>query len=173
MDTNLLICAYGPDRTGIVEEISNAALNNNANILDSRMSVLGDHFSILMLVSAPTTSLEALKRDTEKISNLSVSIKAIGIRSVKNDVFEYKVSIVGEDVKGIVHEITSYLKSINSNVITMDTSRGYAPHSGTQLFRMEILLETPKSENVRQFKTGLMDVCDRLNMDVDIEPTNR
>ncbi|MBL8025631.1 MAG: hypothetical protein JNL74_04435 [Fibrobacteres bacterium] len=173
MNTNILICAYGPDRTGIVEEISNAALKNEFNILDSRMAVLGDHFSILMLVAGTAAMFDVLKKDASSISGLTVSLKSVSDREIKSDVFEYKVKIVGEDAKGLVHEITKYLKSQNANVLTLDTSRGHAPHSGTQLFRMDILVEAPKNVNVRNFKTGLIELCDRLNMDVDVEQVGR
>lgn len=170
MESQYLLCAYGPDRPGIVEELSEIALKNNCGISDSRMALLGDHFSILMLLSGPKGGGEALNKGFAAVRGLTVSLKEVLGRKIKADVFEYSIRVVGEDVKGIVHEVTNYLKAQGANVLTLDTSTGHAPHSGTLLFKMDMVVEVPRTANLRSFKTGLISLCDKLNMDVDAEP---
>jgi len=169
MQTQYLLCAYGPDRPGIVEALSDIAVRENFSISDSRMAVLGDHFSVLMLLNGPQEGAEEMKKAVAALKGLTVSLKEVRGRSVKDDVFEYSIRIVGEDHAGIVHEVTNYLKARDANVLSLDTSTGHAPHSGTQLFRMDMIVEVPKKANLRTFKSGLTELCDRLNMDVDAE----
>ena len=52
MDEQLVITALGDDRPGIVDELSNALFKHKLNIEDSRMSVLGGEFAVLLLVAA-------------------------------------------------------------------------------------------------------------------------
>ncbi|MCK5262904.1 MAG: glycine cleavage system protein R, partial [Gammaproteobacteria bacterium] len=51
MNQKLVITALGADRPGIVDELSNTLLTHQLNIEDSRMSVLGGEFAILLLVT--------------------------------------------------------------------------------------------------------------------------
>jgi len=51
MEQLIVISALGTDRPGIVEALSRAVLDRKGNILDSRMTVLGGEFAVLMLIS--------------------------------------------------------------------------------------------------------------------------
>ena len=47
---HLIIKGIGPDRPGIVSNISKFVTSNNGNIEESRMIRLGSEFSIIMLI---------------------------------------------------------------------------------------------------------------------------
>ncbi|HDO34642.1 MAG TPA: glycine cleavage system protein R, partial [Chromatiales bacterium] len=51
MNNLLVVSALGQDRPGIVNELSLAILNCGCNIEDSRMTVLGGEFAVILLVS--------------------------------------------------------------------------------------------------------------------------
>ena len=51
--TQLVMSALGKDRPGIVDELSKSIYDLECNIADSRMTVLGGEFAILLLVEAP------------------------------------------------------------------------------------------------------------------------
>jgi len=169
MENQFLISAFGPDKPGIVEELSNMVLKNNCSVADSRMAVLGDHFSVLMLITGEGKNLRSLETDINKIDYLTITFKEVKERKVREDVFVYSIKVVGEDTKGLVHKITAYYKSLGINVINMDTSLTHAPVSGMPMFSMAMQVEVLKETNIRDFKQGLSDLCDRLNIDVDIE----
>ena len=46
----LVISALGRDRSGIVDELSKTILDHDCNLADSRMTVLGGEFAILLLI---------------------------------------------------------------------------------------------------------------------------
>ncbi len=46
----LVLTAVGPDRPGLVSEISSLVLAAGANLEDSRMAILGGEFALLVLV---------------------------------------------------------------------------------------------------------------------------
>src|ERR1700683_1113366 len=67
----LIIAAVGPDRPGIVGELTAHLHGGGANILDSRMVNLRGEFAMLMLVEAPESAAgklgDGLPRVGEKI----------------------------------------------------------------------------------------------------------
>ena len=63
MSSLIVISALGSDRPGIVEALSGAVLAREGNILDSRMTVLGGEFAVLMLVSGQEDALAQLEHD--------------------------------------------------------------------------------------------------------------
>lgn len=52
MEQLLAISALGHDRPGIVTDLSRGILDNDGNIIDSRMSVLGGEFAVILLVAS-------------------------------------------------------------------------------------------------------------------------
>ena len=51
MSKNLVISALGNDKPGIVNALSKAILDQGGNISESRMTVLGGEFAMMLLVS--------------------------------------------------------------------------------------------------------------------------
>ena len=63
MNELIVISALGSDKPGIVQALSGAVLERGGNILDSRMTVLGGEFAILMLVSGSADAISRLEQD--------------------------------------------------------------------------------------------------------------
>ena len=61
MNTLLVISALGDDRPGIVNDLSTVILEYGCSIADSRMSVLGGEFAVILLVSGNWDSIAKLE----------------------------------------------------------------------------------------------------------------
>ncbi len=59
----LVLSALGPDRPGLVAEITEYLTKRGANVEDSRMAVLGGEFGVLVLVSGAPEEVAAVERD--------------------------------------------------------------------------------------------------------------
>ena len=57
----LVISALGKDRPGIVDQLSKLVLEHDCNIADSRMTVLGGEFAILLMVEGNWNTLSKLE----------------------------------------------------------------------------------------------------------------
>src|SRR3989338_7416408 len=55
---HLVIPAVGPDRVGLVEQITQFLLHEGCNIEDSKMAVFCGEFTIILLVSGEAAGLE-------------------------------------------------------------------------------------------------------------------
>ena len=77
-ETFLVLSALGPDRPGLVAEVTEYLTSRGANVEDSRMAVLGGDFGILVLVSGPEGRIAAVEADHEALSEttgLSVMLR--------------------------------------------------------------------------------------------------
>src|SRR5215831_10117581 len=74
----LVLSALGPDRPGLVAEVTDYLTERGVNIEDSRMAVLGGDFGIILLVSGGADRIAAVEADHEALSDqtgLSVMLR--------------------------------------------------------------------------------------------------
>ena len=57
MQEYLVISAIGEDKPGIINGLSQAASECGCNILDTRMTVLGGEFALIMMISGQTDQI--------------------------------------------------------------------------------------------------------------------
>ena len=67
MNQYIVITAVGQDRPGIVNDLSKTILDSGGNVTDSRMTVLGGEFALLMLVGSSGIAIEAMENRVGKI----------------------------------------------------------------------------------------------------------
>ncbi len=173
MKKSLVITAIGEDRPGIVNELTDVLLKASLNIEDSRMSVLGGEFAVMLLVTGSENSINSIhqqKKSLEKTLQLNLLIKATSGR-ISNDSFSrYEITVEGLDNPGIVHKLAHYLSQQRINIVNMQTDSSHAPHTGTPMFTVNMLVDIPSSHDMEQVKDDFSKECDELNMDVKFHP---
>lgn len=175
MNQSLVITAIGADRPGIVNELSEVLLNANLNVEDSRMSVLGGEFVVMLLVTGNADSISSIQQQKEALAeklNLNLLIKSTTNRSNNDDHLSYKITVEGMDNPGIVHKLASYLSQHSINIVNMQTASGHAPHTGTPLFTVNMLVDIPNKHDLAQLENDFSALCDELNMDAEFTPAD-
>lgn len=172
MNQSLAITAIGEDRPGIVNELTEVLLNANLNIEDSRMSVLGGEFAIILLVTGNDASIQSIqqkKNELETALNLSLLVKSTTSRRKNNDLASYTIKVEGMDNPGIVHKLARYLSQQGINIVNMQTQSSHAPHTGTPIFTVDMLVDIPAAHNIDQVQDEFTKVCDGLSMDAEFK----
>ncbi|HEY8946448.1 MAG TPA: ACT domain-containing protein [Polyangiaceae bacterium] len=168
----LVLTAVGPDRPGIVSELSALIHRAGANLEDSRMAVLGGEFALLLLVSGSDQALQTAARlASDNAGQLGLDIvhrRTTGPRRALN-VLPYHIRVSGFDRPGIVQAITSVLARRRVNVGSLSSNLAYAPHSGTPLFVLEADLEVPSETVLSELRRELVAKCDDENLDLSFE----
>src|SRR5690349_17000100 len=75
VEKHVVISALGPDRPGLVAEITHYVTERGGNIEDSRMAVLGGEFGVMMLVSGSPSEIGKIAGEIaglEKVTGLSI-----------------------------------------------------------------------------------------------------
>jgi glycine cleavage system transcriptional repressor len=171
MTTKLVISALTADRPGIVDELSNIIYDHALNIEDSRMTVLGGEFAILLLVGGEQSSLDALQsqlNNIEQALQMRLLIKPTTEPATVSNVIPYYVDVTALDNPGIVHNITRFFSKQNINIVNLHTKRYPAPHTGSPMFALQMTIDIPAETAIEQLNDAFMQVCDDLNVDAEL-----
>ena len=109
----VVLTAVGPDRVGIVDDIAGAVPASGCNIEESKMAVLGGEFAVIMLVSGPAASVEALTRSLPALGGklgLQLECRPTHEPRVEEKGRPYLLKAVSLDTPGIVHSVTAILR---------------------------------------------------------------
>ncbi len=173
MKKHLVISALGSDRPGIVNNLSKAILDCGCNIEDSRMTVLGGEFAVILLVSGHWSAVAKLENQMpalQKKLELTVTSKHTEPRPVRSNMVPYMVDVVAMDHPGIVHDIAEFFAARNINIEEMNSLTYPAAHTGTPMFSLNMTISIPADINIGHLRHEFTDFCDALNLDATLEP---
>ena len=171
--SQIVITAVGPDKPGMVGELTGHLSAAGANILDSRMINLRGQFAIIMLVEADEGRAAALKSGLPAAcTGTGLTIEITDGRTAAPAVkgVPYRIKTYSMDQPGLVHKISDALRGHGVNIEELVTRQESAAFAGTPLFIMELRVTVPAEVAVRKLRGELEKVCEGLNMDLDMEP---
>lgn len=162
-----VIATLAQDRPGIVSELSKVVHGLDLNIEDSRMTVLGGEFAVLMSVSGRTDALERLEA--------ALAAKAT------DDGFVYlfrrtadrpeagrrvlSVSVESMDHPGIVSGVTAFFSARGANILELETDTERAPHTGAPVFSLKMEIEVSAGEAIEGLREAFIGFCEREGLD--------
>jgi len=171
MRADIVFTLTGPDRVGIVEEVTGVLLGLDGNVETSRMARLGGAFAILALVALPA----------ERLADLEPAFGHLIARGYKVTVSEtaptpaeagarlpYRIEVTGADHEGIIHEIARIVSQRGINIESVETGTSSAPVSGTPLFSMKAVVAVPRDLAGQDWKAELSEAARQANVDVTV-----
>jgi len=169
----LVISAIGPDRPGLVDELTASISNRDANVADSRMVNLRGEFAVVMLVEVADDVAETLRNElvanAEK-AGLRANVKVVGQDGEADaPAVPYRIRTYSMDQVGLVHRITHALHVLKVNIEELTTRLEHGPHSGTPLFSMDMIVSVPEGVPLKNLRDALEGLCAELNCDLDID----
>lgn len=172
MTTKLVISALGADRAGIVDQLSDIIYTHDLNIEDSRMTVLGGEFAILLLVSGELSAIESLQArsaEIEQALQMQLLIKQTAESAPAGNNIPYSVEVAAIDHPGIVSKISRFFSSRNINIVNLQTERYAAPHTGSPMFALHMTIGASADTNIAQLRDAFTEACDELNLDAELK----
>lgn len=172
MRTEIVLTLAGPDRVGIVEEVTGALLAVDGNVGTSRMSRLSGEFAILMLASVPTDRLAELEESFDGLIGQGYTLNLRPVTGAQSAAFAgwlpYRVEVSGADHEGIVHDVARGLSETGITIESAETGTTPAPESGAPLFTMTALILVPPALAETEWTAAIVDAAARANVDVTI-----
>ena len=168
-----VLTASGPDRVGIVDDISGIVAEKNCNIEDSRMAVLGGEFAVIMLVSGAQEAVGALMKALPgRGEGLGLSIECRATRAPrgKEEGRPYFLEVVSLDTPGIVHSVTAVLRKSGANIESLETDTGAAPWTGAPMFRMKAHIVVESGQRVSDLRGALARLQGDRDLDIVLKP---
>ncbi|MFP6857022.1 MAG: ACT domain-containing protein [Roseibacillus sp.] len=134
MPSSLVMTVIGPDRPGLVEELSKTIASHEGSWLESRMAHLAGHFAGLLRVECPDEKSAELVSALQSLEGLSVQVaEELERPAGKKKVLSFDV--VGNDRPGIIQELSSAIARAGGNVEELISNLESAPHAGHPMFR--------------------------------------
>ena len=177
IDTNnknlLVITALGKDRPGLVASLTEAINQQQCSICESRMSLLGGEFAIIMLVEGQWNNIAKLEQTLPTLQDsleLILQTKHTEQRETKASAIPYTVEVLALDNPGIVHKVTDFFCFRKINIHDLQTDSFNAAHTGTKMFALTMTIEIPTSMHIPGLREDFLEFSDDLNLDAIIEP---
>ncbi|MDC7233235.1 MAG: amino acid-binding protein [Spirochaetales bacterium] len=170
MDKNLaVLTAVGEDRIGIVDDLTSEIEKKHGNILESRMSVLGGEFAVIMLISGEKRAISGLIGDLDHLegkTNLRIEIKPTKKSEKDTNGIPYTLECVSLDNPGIIHSVTRFIRQEGINIENLETETAHAPWTGAPLFRMKANVIVPMTVSVQEIRLGLNQLEQEKDLDI-------
>jgi glycine cleavage system transcriptional repressor len=118
----LAITVIGPDRTGIVADVSEALAGVGANLSDSTMTRLRGHFAMTLICTGPDAG--AVEKALAPIcadGRLLATVRAVEPSDSAGAGEPYLVSVHGADRLGIVAAVTRVVSAGGGNITDLTT----------------------------------------------------
>jgi glycine cleavage system transcriptional repressor len=172
-ETFLVLSALGPDRPGLVAEVTEYLTERGVNVEDSRMAVLGGEFGVLVLVSGPPGPIAAVEADQGALAagtGLSVVLRRTKSPEEHRRAAVIPCLVTAEaiDQEGIVRSVARALHRVGVNIVSLETTAYEAPVTGSPLFRLEARLDVPQATGVARVRRAMDEVAEAENLDIDV-----
>ena len=108
----LVVTAIGTDRPGIVNELTKIVTQTDCNIVDSRLAVFGNEFTLILLLSGQWNAITRFEAD---LSERSAQLELVTImkRTSEHKLASYSgqvsIKLDGQDAPGCIGQFTEYL----------------------------------------------------------------
>jgi glycine cleavage system regulatory protein len=167
MRETLVLTVLGPDRTGLVEALSDRIAAAGGNWEASHLARLAGQFAGVVLVTV----------DRERVESLTIALRALDTRGLEVIVrpteappapagARIRLELTGDDRPGIIRDVSRVLAERGVNVEELETRVTSAPMSGEPLFNATALLHVPPQLTLSDLRAGLEALAGELMVDL-------
>jgi glycine cleavage system transcriptional repressor len=169
------IAAIGRDRPGIVADLSEFVYACSCNLEDASMTMLGNEFATLMLVSGVGVELAndlangARKLEWER--RLTVFIRPVDAQSAAPASSEptlWTLVAEGVDKAGIVAGVSRCLAERGILITDLRGRVSPMPESGTPLYTLTLRMNVPSTVDSRDLSTALREIAAKLDVELSL-----
>ena len=171
MNSTLILSVIGPDRPGIVDDLSSVIIDNNGNWLESRMCNLAGQFAGILLVECAENKRDGLMNALKKLeqSDLKIQMTLGGNGPEISPRATIELEIAGPDHPGIVHDISHFLAERDINILEIVSHCEEGAMSGGYVFHSNISASIPQLHDISDVEDALDGLADSLNVDITLD----
>jgi len=170
-----ILSAIGQDRPGLVADLAQLVYDCDANLEDSRMTILGTDFAVILLASsngdACADALAHGAKRLERDHGLTILLRALdaGPRAAPpDDHVLLRIGAAGEDKAGIVAGLCRVLAEQGVNIRELSTRSQPGP-GGSPHYEMTLTAEAPERADLDALRAALEAEANRLIIDIQLD----
>ena len=171
MQVSLIVSVIGPDRPGLVEQLSSAVTQAGGNWEGSRLVRLGGQFAGMVQVILPENQLQALESQLVSLESAGLNVTSVHSGEQTTDAANgtaVNLEVVGQDRSGIVSTISKVLADQGVNVIELATACKDAPMSGERDFHTTAKLGLPGNIDLADLRYSIEEIATDLIVELDL-----
>ncbi len=174
-EKQLAVTAIGPDRAGLIRDLSGIVTSAAGNIQESRMIALGSEFAILVLISGNWHSLAKIREKLDALQTAGDMTVTIRDSSPRTGISAapYMIDVVSLDHEGIVLGLSNFFAARGLEIAELNSRRYNAPHTGAAMFSVQLTVNVPAATQVASLREEFLEYCDGENLDAIMEPAAR
>ncbi|MEM1441522.1 MAG: ACT domain-containing protein [Verrucomicrobiota bacterium] len=166
MKLSLIVSVVGPDRPGLVQELSAVVTEAGGNWEGSRLMQLAGQFAGMVQVVLPKDNLTELETKLSSLQEKGLTVSVIHASDETSGSEEagktIQLEVVGQDRSGIVAAISESLANLGVNVIELATDCKPAAWSGETHFFTEATVLLPPSLDEEDLRKQIESIADDL-----------
>lgn len=169
----LVVSALGSDKPTLISTLAAAFRDCGCSLRDSRMTVLGSEFAMVMLLAGQWNAIakaEGVLPKLEASHGLSLHARRTEPRPTTHRLIPYNVEVIAVEQLGIVHDVADFFAQREINIDDMMTTSYTASHSGTLMYSLHMTIGLPINTAIATIRGEFMDFCDELNLDAVLSP---
>ena len=173
MSNYLAISVLGDAQSDLIERLARVIADCKCNIIDSRMSILGEVSASILLVQGNWNTLSRLETQVQRLAQehaLSVHMRRTKGYPEQSDLRPYAVEVSALDQPGIVQKVAGFFASRSIQIQEMMTRSYTVPHTGTPMTSVNLVIGVPAKVHIGVLREEFMDFCDDFNWDAVLEP---
>ncbi|MDP2562422.1 glycine cleavage system protein R [Psychrobium sp. 1_MG-2023] len=162
----LVVTAMGTDRPGIVNELTKIVTQTNCNIVDSRLAVFGNEFTLILLLSGEWNAITRFEADLS-VRSAQLELVTLMKRTSEHKLINYSgqvsVKLDGEDAPGCIGQFTEYLASRSIDLSSFRTKA----KSGYQ--QIEMLINITDEADYADLQEHFEQLAEQLKLSIRFE----
>ncbi|MFZ5842742.1 MAG: glycine cleavage system protein R [Pseudomonadota bacterium] len=173
MQNLLAVSVLGPYVPTATTDIAKLAADCNCNILDARITMLGNESAMLLLLAGTWNALAKFEHALPVLSQrlqLSVNMRRTTGREQPSQALPYSVQIVALDTPGILRDISQFFLDQGVTLQDIYSNTYAAPQTGAAMIVINIALNIPGNVHINGLRDQFQLLCDDLNLDGILEP---
>jgi len=161
--SQLAVTVIGPDRPGIIADVTEALAQTGVNLEDSTMTLLRGHFAMVIVCSG---SFPEVKEALEPLrGELVITVREMAPEQAHAPIGPpYLLSVHGADRPGIVSAVTRMIASVGGTITDL-TTRLSGP-----LYVLTAEVELPPSAELGMLQRALEITAEELGVGVTLRP---
>jgi glycine cleavage system regulatory protein len=170
MRDTLVLTIIGPDRTGLVESVSDRIAAAGGNWEASRMARLAGQFAGILLVTVDSPATDALVGSLRGLESagLQVTVRSTAPATPVTGA-HVRLEINAQDRPGIIRDVSRVLAERGLNVEELESEVTSGAMSGEHMFQAHARLFAPAGANLDDLRAQLERLSGELMVDLAVE----
>ncbi|ACA86458.1 MULTISPECIES: glycine cleavage system protein R [Shewanella] len=171
MSNHLVVTAMGADRPGIVSKFARLASECDCDIVDSRMALFGNEFTLIMMLSGSWASITKMESTLPGLSvelELMTVMKRTSKHTAQHYVSRLEVTFNGKDQRGTMRKITQFLAERSLDLAAV-RSHAEEDENGNPTQAVFLTINVPEKVELEKLEISINELAQEMSLDCTIE----